>query len=138
MQRQPPSLYRLPVQGQPPSLHRLLVQVLKCCQPVMMLLSKTSRFPVEELLMLPVNLRVNQSWIVNRPHQLLPMPRVNCQKIQLTRTSPRNPTTERQSEGSDLSWAGTRFLTSTVPLPPWIITHLLGPESSQPGKCQLN
>ena len=33
------SLYRLPVQGQPPSLHRLLVQVLKCCQPVVMLRS---------------------------------------------------------------------------------------------------
>ena len=74
--------------------------------------------------MLPVNLRVSQSWIVNRP--------------QLTRTSLRKPTTDRQSEGSDLLWAGTRFLTSTVPLPPWMITHLPVPESSQPGKCQLN
>ena len=39
VQRQPPSLYMLPVQGQPPSLYRLPVQVLKCCQPVMILLS---------------------------------------------------------------------------------------------------
>ena len=38
-QRQPPSLYRLPVQGQPPSPYRLPVQVLKCCQPAMILSS---------------------------------------------------------------------------------------------------
>ena len=37
--------------------------------------------------------------------------------------------------GSDPSWAGIRSLTSTVPLPPWMIIHLPVPESNQPVKC---
>ena len=42
----------------------------------------------------------------------------------------KKPTTERLSEGSDLSWADTRFLTSIVLLPPCMIIHLPVPESS--------
>ena len=57
--------------------------------------------------------------------QLVPTPRVNCLKILLTRTSLKKPTTERQSEGSDPSWAGIRCLISTVLLLPWMVIHLL-------------
>ena len=50
---------------------------------------------------------------MNPSPQLVPTSRENCQKIHLTRTSLKKPTTERLLEGSDPSWAGTRFLTST-------------------------
>ena len=87
---------------------------------------------------LPVNLTVRQRWIGNWFYQLVPTPRVNCLKILLTRTSLKKPTTERQSEGSDPSWAGIRYLTLRVPLPPLMIIHLLVPESNQPVKCLSN
>ena len=82
-----------------------------------------------------MNLRVSQSWIGNHLHQLVSTSRVNYLKILLTRTSLKKPTTERQSEGSDPSWAGIRSLTSTVLLPPWMIIYLPVPESSQLVKC---
>ena len=69
---------------------------------------------------------------MDREPALAPTPRVNCLKILLTRTSLKKPTTERQSEGSDLSWAGIRSLILTVPVPPWMIIHLPVPEPNQP------
>ena len=81
MLRQPASLYRLLVQGQPPSLHRLLVQVLKFCQPEMSLHSRTSPFPVYDLLSWPVNLTVRQRLMENRLHHLVFTSRMNYQKI---------------------------------------------------------
>ena len=51
---------------------------------------------------------------VNWAPLLMATYRASSQMIQLTRTSLKKLVTERLSEGSDLSWAGTRSLTLTV------------------------
>ena len=57
-----------------------------------------------------------QKWQGNRFHQLVFTSRVNCLKIQLTRTSLKMQTTGKLSEESGLSWAGIRSRIMIMPL----------------------
>ena len=50
-------------------------------------------------------------------YQIVFTSRVNCLKIQLTRTFLKMQTTGKLSEGLGLSWAGIRSLITTMPLP---------------------